>query len=215
VKAEGGRERRCIVSGGVKRERDLLRVALAPDGTVVPDLRARLPGRGAWVSADRASVDRAVGKSLFNRAFERPVTAPPDLADRFEALLAERVLSVLGLARRAGRLAIGYDAVRQAIGAASAPAWRIEAADGARDGRRKLDAEARRFEVAAPMLSCFDAETLGAAVGRPGVVHAALAAGSEARALTELVGKLAGFRETDPFAEERRPRTAEEARNGG
>lgn len=215
MKTRAGRERRCIVSGEVKPEAALLRVALSPDGVVTPDLRARLPGRGAWVSADRAAVEKAARKGLFNRAFERPVDAPDDLADRFEALLAERVLSLLGLARRAGRLAIGYDAARQALGANPEPAWRIEASDGARDGRRKLDAEARRFELDPPVLGCFDAETLGAAVGRPAVVHAVLASGSEARALTELVGKLAGFRETDRFRDERRPRAQGDAPGAG
>ena len=80
------RERRCVATGEVKEEEDLLRVALSPEGRVTPDVAARLPGRGGWVSADRTLVDKAVKKRLFNRAFEQPVEAPDNLADQFESL---------------------------------------------------------------------------------------------------------------------------------
>jgi predicted RNA-binding protein YlxR (DUF448 family) len=188
------RERRCVATGEVLHESRLLRVALAPDNTLVPDIAAKLPGRGGWVSADRASVELAVRKRLFNRAFEGPVDAPADLADQFERLIEQRALSLLGLARRAGRLAMGYDAVRIAV----PPAWRIEAADGAEDGRRKIDQLARAMELAVPVAGCFSAEALGAAVGRTGMVHMALAAGPEADGFAAALMKLSGFRAIDP-----------------
>jgi predicted RNA-binding protein YlxR (DUF448 family) len=72
------RERRCVATGETAGPDRLLRVALSPDGVVTPDLAARLPGRGAWISADRALIDKAVEKRLFNRAFEKPVEAPDD-----------------------------------------------------------------------------------------------------------------------------------------
>jgi uncharacterized protein len=192
------RERRCVATGEVLHESRLLRVALAPDNTLVPDIAARLPGRGGWVSADRASVELAVKKRLFNRAFEGPVDAPADLADRFEALLEQRALASLGLARRAGRLAMGYDAVRIALKAAVPPAWRIEASDGAEDGRRRIDQLARAMELAVPVAGCFSAEALGAAVGRTGMVHMVLAAGPEADGFAATLVKLSGFRAIDP-----------------
>ena len=166
----------------------------------MPDLAAKLPGRGAWITADRDLVDKAVAKRLFNRAFERPVEAPGDLADQFEALLEKRALSLLGLARRAGRLAMGYDAVKLALSKGDAPARRVEASDGATDGRRKLD---RLSAAAWPQLatvSCFDAESIGQALGRSGVVHALLAEGPEADGFSAVIGRLAGFRDIDPLA---------------
>jgi uncharacterized protein len=63
------RERRCIVSHESLADAKLIRFALAPDGSVVPDVAAKLPGRGAWVRADRASVDAAARKQVFARAF--------------------------------------------------------------------------------------------------------------------------------------------------
>lgn len=192
------RERRCVATGEVRPEAELLRVALGPDGQVVPDLAARLPGRGGWVSANRECVDKAVRKGLFARAFERKVTAPDDLADRFEALLEARALSLLGLSRRAGRLAMGYDAAKLALKGAARPAFRIEALDGAEDGRAKLDRIAEAIHPGLPVAGCFTADALGAALGRERTVHAVLADGSEARGFALTLGKLAGFRAIDP-----------------
>lgn len=194
------RERRCVATGEVKAEAALLRVALDPDGQVTPDVAARLPGRGAWVSADRALVDKAVTKRLFNRAFERTVEAPADLADQFEALLKARLLNTLGLARRAGRLALGSDAVRMALQSEPGPAWRIEASDAAVDGRKKLDHLAKAIECDAPVLGCFDAEALSGALGVGNAVHAALADGPEAAGVSALAARLAGFTDLDPGA---------------
>ncbi|PWE18319.1 RNA-binding protein [Marinicauda salina] len=191
------RMRRCLVSGEALGDEALLRVGLSPEGVVTPDLAAKLPGRGAWVKADRASVETAVRKRLFNRAFSRPVEAPADLADAFERQLEARALSLLGLARRAGRLATGYDAVRLALKADPPPAWRIEAVDAAADGRGKLDRLARK-RGAIPTAGCFSSEALGAALGRDALMHLALAPGGEARAFGETMAKLAGFRAIDP-----------------
>ena len=193
-----GRERRCLVLGERRPEAELIRFALSPDGRVTPDLRARLPGRGAWVSADRASLEAAVRKGMFNRAFERRVEAAADLADQCESLLEAAALQGLGLARRAGKLALGYDAARIALKSAAAPAWRIEAADAAADGRGKLDRLARAAHGGVPVAGCFSSAALGAALGRPGVMHAVLAQSGEARSFSALMARLAGFRDLDP-----------------
>lgn len=194
------RERRCAVTGEVLGEAGLLRVALSPDGQVVADVSARLPGRGAWVKAERAIIDQAVRRKAFHRAFGEPVEVPADLAARFEAQLEARALSALGLARRAGRLAMGYDAVRLGLQKGPDPALRIEASDGAADGRGKLDALARAARPGLATVSCFSAQALGAALGRSGVVHLLLAEGPEAQSFKGLVSKLAGFRDLDPAA---------------
>ena len=195
------RERRCVATGEVKGEAALLRVALDPNGRVTPDLAARLPGRGAWVSADRALIEKAVSKRLFNRAFEQTVDAPADLADQFEALIKARVLSALGLARRAGRLALGTDAVRLALHTEPGPVWRIEASDAASDGRGKLDRLAGAIAPDLPVLGCLDAEALSSALGVGNAVHAAVAEGPEGTALSVLASKLAGFVNLDPAGE--------------
>ena len=196
------RERRCVATGEVGEEADLIRIALSPDNVIVPDLAARLPGRGAWVGAQKALVNQAVKKKAFNRAFGGPVVVPDDFAGQIEALLAQRALSLIGLARRAGELAAGHDAVRLAVKSAR-PAWRIEASDAARDGRSKLD----RLTFAAwgdvPVAGCFLAEDIGQAIGRGPTVHASMADGSQARAFATVMRKLSGFRDIDPAGQDR------------
>ena len=91
-----------------------LRLVRAPDGTVVPDLRRRLPGRGAHVTATAAHVATAERKHLFAKAFGEPVSMPPGLAERTDRLLVERAEEALSLARKAGTAILGYSKVETA-----------------------------------------------------------------------------------------------------
>ena len=172
----------------------MLRLAIAPDSALVPDVAAKLPGRGIWISASRAAIETGLKKSAFQRSAGRPVSAPDDLADLFETLLAKRALDLLGLARRAGDLAVGFDASAAALNS-GATVWRIEASDAARHGRAKLD---RLAGPDIPTAGCFTAEQLGAALGRSHVVHAVLSKGAQARSFGETMHKLSGFRALDP-----------------
>ncbi len=191
------RERRCIVTRAVLPEEQLIRMALSPDGEVGPDVSAKLPGRGAWVSAKREAIDAAVKKNLFARAFERAVQAPDDLADRVEALLCDRCLSHLGMARRSGGAAAGFDQAHALVKSGGA-ACVLEAADGAEDGRGKILALLRAMDAKAPVVGCFTAEELGAALGRDAATHVALAPGPHAAGLLREAGRLAGFRRLAP-----------------
>src|SRR2546426_10204991 len=105
--AQASRERRDIVTGEVMEEAALVRFVAGPDGVVVPALAGKLPGRGLWVAADRASVETAARKGLFSRAAKAKLSAPADLADQVERLMMGRLLSALGLARKAGELTSG------------------------------------------------------------------------------------------------------------
>ena len=194
---KAGRTRKCAATGRTLPEAELIRLAISPESEIVPDLTAKLPGRGVWVGADRQSVGKGLKKGGFARAAGAPVTAAPDLADRLDKALEARALSLLGLARRSGALAVGFDAARLAL-KAGRPAWRIEAADGSPDGRGKLDRLARAAWGDIPVAGCFSADALGAALGRSGVVHAVLNPASQARAFEETMRKLAGFRDIDP-----------------
>ncbi len=190
--AEAARERRDIVSGEVMEEARLIRFVAGPDGQVVPDLARKLPGRGLWVAADRASVETAAKKGLFSRAAKAKLQAPADLADQVEILLKRRVLSALGLARKAGDLTSGFEKVSAAINAGKA-AWLIEASDGAADGRRKIWAQARKQSRQPGLLGVYTASELGLALGLENVIHTAFLAGRAADRWAEDVHRLAGF----------------------
>jgi uncharacterized protein len=185
----GAPQRRCICTGESRDRALLLRFVVGPDGEVVPDVAARLPGRGFWLTPCRDIVERAVAKRLFARAARRPVTVPAGLADRIEALLAQRCRDGLGLARRAGLAVGGFEKVREAI-RAGATAVLFEAVDAAEGGRRKMHGLGR----GRPIASVLTAAEIGAAFGRDHVAHAAVAGGALGARLLADAGKLAGFR---------------------
>ena len=191
--AQVARERRDIVTGEVMAEERLIRFVAGPGGVVVPDLARKLPGRGMWVAADRASVDAAARKGLFSRSAKAKLSASPDLADQVDGLLRRRVLDGLGLAKRAGDLISGYEKVAAALNAGRA-AWVIEAADGAADGRRKILNVARKSPRAPKLLGLYSNEELGLALGGENVIHTAFLAGRGADQWTFDVHRLSGFR---------------------
>lgn len=191
--AQAHRERRDIVSGEVMDEDRLVRFVIGPDGSVVPDLARKLPGRGIWVAADRASVDQAVKKNAFSRSAKTRLSPNPGLADQVEALLTRRVLDGLGLARRAGVLISGFEKTAAAITSGRAR-WLVEATDGAEDGRRKLIALTRKAPQPPELFGIFTSEQLGLALGLENVIHTAFLAGRVAERWTADVRRLSGFR---------------------
>ena len=174
-------------------ESRLIRFVAGPDAAVVPDLARKLPGRGVWVAAERGSVDQAVRKNLFSRAAKARLQPDAALSDLIARLLHRRCLEQLGLARREGVLAAGFEKAQMAVRSAKA-AWVIEAADGSADGRRKLLHLAASAPAPIPVCGAFSAEELGLALGLENVIHLALLAGRRAERWTEEVTKLAGFR---------------------
>lgn len=204
--AQVARERRDIVSGQVMDEGALVRFVAGPGGLVVPDLARKLPGRGLWVAADRASVETAVKRGAFSRAAKAKLSAPADLADQVETLLRRRILDGLGLAKRAGELISGFEKVASTLNAGKA-AWLIEASDGAADGRRKILNVARKSPKPPQLCGLFDAEELGLALGAENVIHTAFLAGRGADRWTNDVRRLSGFRPLLPesWREEKPP----------
>ena len=191
--AEASRQRKDIVLGAATDEARLIRFVAGPDGCVAPDLARKLPGRGIWVGADRESVTTAARKGLFSRAAKTKLSAPADLADQVEMLLARRVLHGLGLARKAGNIISGYEKVVAALGTGKV-AWLIEASDGAEDGRRKILTAARKAQTAPRVLGAFNSDELGLALGGENVIHTALLAGRGVDSWTLDVERLSGFR---------------------
>ncbi|MBF0166952.1 MAG: RNA-binding protein [Alphaproteobacteria bacterium] len=170
--------RRCLASGQIRPKVEMIRFAVSPDGVLVPDLAARLPGRGLWLSPERDMVNTALTKGLFAKAARQKVAVPPDLAERLLDLAKKRCLEILGLARGAGQVVAGFDQVRDALVKQSV-ALHLEASDGAPDGRRKL---AGKMPELAPVM-LFSGTELGQALGREHVVHVAVLPGGLARRL--------------------------------
>jgi len=190
AKADRSPERRCIVTGAVGDRSAMVRFVLGPDGTVVPDVEAALPGRGLWVTASREAVETAVRKRLFAKAAKGPAPADPGLAGLVERLLVRRCVELLGLANRAGLVAAGFEKTRARLAGNEAAAL-IAARDGAADGKRKLRGAAGGIPVVEEL---FSAE-LDLALGRENVIHAALASGGLTLRFVTETARLRGFRD--------------------
>ena len=184
--------RRCLVGGVTRPAEEMIRFVLAPDGSVVPDVAGRLPGRGFWLSARRDTVKTACAKKLFAKAARAQVTVAPGLDAEVERLLVRRCLDLVGMARRAGQVVVGFEKVRNHLRIAEAGVL-LAAADGAANGREKVAALAPD----APVIDLFSGAELGAALGRGHAVHAVVAPGAIAGKLLHEAARLAGFRGTD------------------
>lgn len=191
VKASGTRvsERRCLVTRSPLPRERMIRFAVDPRGTVVPDVGAVLPGRGLWLTAHRDIVAAAIEGNSFAKAARAPATAPDDLVDLVERLLLGRAIDCLGLARRAGQAALGFEVVRQWLRADRA-AVLVTASDAAAGGAGKL----RALAPTLARVELLDGAELGRAFGRDSVTHVALAPGRLAESLLREASRLGGFR---------------------
>ena len=189
--------RKCIATGRVLETPALVRFVVGPDADLVADIDGKLPGRGVWVSANRAHLETAIQKRLFQRALRRPVSVAPNMVSAIEDRLVRRCLDMLGLARRAGQLVSGFEKVRAALKSGRVGVL-VQAADAAEDGRQKL---ARLFR-AGPVIDAFSVGELSLALGHENVVHAALDQGRLADRFIQECTRLTEFRQSDPVAAE-------------
>ena len=178
-------------------EARLIRFVIGPEGNAVPDLARKLPGRGVWVASDRASVETAARKGLFSRAAKAKVSAPADLADQVAEMLQRRLLLGLGLARKAGELATGFEKVVGLLKGGKA-AVLIEALDGSADGRGKVLVAMRKSPSPPLLIGLYTSDELGLALGGENVVHSACLAGRTADRWTFDARRLSGFRPLFP-----------------
>ncbi|GAB1378033.1 RNA-binding protein [Pararhodobacter aggregans] len=192
VKDQDGPERRCIVSGEVQPKGGLIRFVVGPAAALVPDIEGKLPGRGIYVSADRALIAQAAKKKLFARAAREPVTVPADLDAMVHDLQTRRVIGLLALARKAGQAVAGYEKVKDWLRSEEAVVL-IQATDGSERGKTKLKAPPGEDGF----IGCLLAGEIGLAFGREHVIHAALAAGGLSARVVEEAAKLARLRGQD------------------
>jgi len=171
-----GTERLCVVARVAKPVDDLLRFVAGPDGTLAPDIKRKLPGRGVWVTASRRALETAVRRGAFARSLKESIRIPADLPDLVDRLLARAALDALAIANKAGRVVAGFERVGSALKADRLAAL-IHATDASPDGVRKLAGAQTGAPV--PLVRTFTASQLGLALGRPNVIHAALLGGRE------------------------------------
>ena len=176
----------------------LIRLVLGPEGTLVPDLAEKLPGRGVWVTADGELLEAAeknkglikgASRSLKTGVKPRSDSEEP-LSAQIAGLLRKRLLDRLGLIKKAGELVTGFDKIGAALGKGVEPALLIEADDAGPDGRRKLQ---NRLPDGLQVAGFLSREELSEALGLENVVHCLVLKGGGAEKLKVDLSRARGF----------------------
>jgi predicted RNA-binding protein YlxR (DUF448 family) len=178
---------------------ELIRFVRAPDGTVVPDLKRRLPGRGVWVEARKDRIEEAVKRGVFAKGFKEKTEAPANLAAEVETLIERQALEMLAMANKAGRVVAGFGKVESALGSQGAAAV-LHAKDGKADGKRKLNGPAKKAAV--PVIEVFSSGQMDLALGRENVIHAALLTDAVSTAFLARAHELARYRQSEETDQE-------------
>jgi len=196
--------RRCALTRRHLAKDALIRFVIGPDGTIVPDIKEKLPGRGVWLTAAHDTVSDAAERNAFARALKTKALVPEELAALVDRLLVDAALSALALANKAGEVVFGAAKIEEAIRKGRVIAL-VHAAEAAEDGRRKLDGKALAMTGGAqiPAIRAFNEGELGLASGRTNVIHAALIQGGAARKFLAAAERLERYRKgSAAFADE-------------
>jgi len=208
-------ERKCILSGEKELRQALVRLAISPDGDVLPDVHGRAPGRGAWIGVSRDALEKAIADGKLRGALARSfgksaagmaLSIPSDLPDRIEAALLRGLTERLGIEMRAGNLISGSDRIAEQARAGRVR-WLAHAADAAVDGCRKLDQAwrvgmDREGGALAGVRLPLDRATLSVALGRDNIVHLALTAAQAADRVASWLDRLLHYQGREKVTDE-------------
>jgi uncharacterized protein len=192
-------DRMCIVTRESGPAEMLIRFVAGPDGTVVPDLKRALPGRGCSVTANRTIVDKAVQKQLFARALKSDVKALPELGEQVDRLLVSQLSGMMNMARKAGQFVSGNSKVDNAVRSGAALAV-FHATDAAADGVRKISQARKAWmltmdeqeEIPAFQLMSFD--EMQELMGDNAFIHAVALAGQAGQGVVKRAKLLETYR---------------------
>lgn len=166
--------RRCAVTRELHDKGAMIRFVVCPHSkTLVPDLKGTLPGRGLWVSAKRTLVACALKKRVFTRGFRQNVQVPVDLPDQIDTLLRERLLGRFGMARKSGKLILGFEKVVTSLRENKLLVF-CHANDAGKDGLSKIMSLKMRKEKEGcmpPVFAFFTTQDMEGALGKENVTY--------------------------------------------
>ena len=209
--------RKCILTGESFSPEQLVRLAIGPDGQIAPDVRAKAPGRGAWISVDRAALETALAKGQLKAALSRsfktgPLDIPANLADQLEKALGRATLDRLGLEARGGTLLTGSEKIETAARRDDL-FMLLPASDAGQDGSSKL-AQAwrvgsdREGQDLRGMTLPVDRQCLSVALGRQNVVHIGIIDKRAAERLSHMLARWLHFIGSDEVPDEAEKKVA-------
>lgn len=124
-------QRSCLGCRVSKDQDFLIRFVLSHENEVLPDLDNRLPGRGAYTCLNEECLVKAVKQNQFKRSFKQDVKvmAPEALVRHTRELLFERIIGLIGLANKAGKVISGGSMVSDALKSRVKPGLVVVATD--------------------------------------------------------------------------------------
>jgi len=168
-------QRTCAACRTERDRSALIRLVVDPTGSVLVDVRAKLPGRGAYVCPQRSCVERLSERSeILRRAFRQDVDVSGLIACVDQAS-ARRVVDTLSLVARAGGV-VGGAAQLERLARRETLVALVFALDAAERAKRNA---ARLFPDTPSYTSSLDGAGLGVAIGKGpraviGIRHSAL-----------------------------------------
>ena len=209
--------RKCILTGESFSPEQLVRLAMGPEGQIAPDVRAKAPGRGAWISVNRAGLETALAKGQLKAALSRafktgPLDIPANLADQLEKALERATLDRLGLEARGGTLLTGSEKIETAA-RRDELFMLLHASDAGQDGSSKL-AQAwrvgsdREGQDLRGMTLPVDRQCLSVALGRQNVVHIGIIDRRAAERLSHMLARWLHFIGNDEVPDEAEKKVA-------
>jgi len=186
-------QRSCL---GCRQSRDrdaLIRFVLSPQGELVPDIEAKLPGRGAYTCASETCLQAALKQRQFSRAFKREVVTmtPDEMTGQVGGIMQRRILGYLGLANKAGQVISGGSLVSDAIRSGQKPGLILVATDVSESIGEKIELLAAVHHVA-----CFrimKKDDFGAILGKAPRSAVAIRAGGFVAQLTHEIERYRNF----------------------
>ncbi|WP_375651802.1 MULTISPECIES: RNA-binding protein [unclassified Bartonella] len=191
-------ERTCIVTRKNASAQTLIRFVIGPNNQIVPDLKANLPGRGVWISAHHAIIEKAIKQKAFHRNFKTDVEVAPNLVHVVDTLLLKAALSSLSMARKAGAIVMGATKVDAAIRSGKVILV-LHAKETTDDGKRKIAQAIHSIQQQTNRtiknISLFTSDEMRVAFGSNPVMHAALLDTKAAEGFLKTTYKLISYRD--------------------
>ncbi len=158
-------QRTCLGCRQVIDQSALVRYVLSPAGEILIDYGRKLPGRGAYTHFDRRCLQAAVKKRQFERVFRRSCRVDGEaLRVTLERQVRERILNLLGMARKAGQAVSGSGLVLMTLDSAAPPVVILLAEDLSAGIGEKVMGRAEKTGV--PCHRLFDKDLLGQVLGK-------------------------------------------------
>jgi predicted RNA-binding protein YlxR (DUF448 family) len=192
-------ERMCIVTRETLPADEMIRFVAGPDGSVVPDLKRVLPGRGCSVKAERQHIEKAVQKNIYARALKKDVKPAADLAAMVDRLLVMNMTGMMNMARKAGQFVSGSTKVDSAVRSGGALAV-FHATDAAADGVRKVSQARKAWQMImeepeeVPAFQLLSYEEMQELMGDNAFIHAVALAGQAGEGVVKRAKLLESYR---------------------